>query len=47
VTPLEVIPGRQIVMNVRGTFLADPTSSDSPITATLVNGSGTDGAAYY
>lgn len=40
VAPLAVVPGRQIVMNVTGTFLADPTAADNPLSATLINGYG-------
>jgi hypothetical protein len=36
-TPIDIVPGRQIVMNVTGTFLADPTTGDSPISASLVS----------
>ena len=37
VAPLDIIPGRQIVMNVVGTFLADPTAGADPFSVTLVN----------
>jgi len=36
VTPLDIIPGRQLVMDVTGTFLADPVA-DSPVSAELVS----------
>jgi hypothetical protein len=36
-SPLEIIPGRQIVMQVGATFLADPTSGTDPFSVTLVN----------
>jgi hypothetical protein len=37
VSPLDLIPGRQITMNVVATFLADPSASDSPASIDLIN----------
>ena len=44
-TPVGMRAGRQIVMNITGTFLASPTVDD-PITATLINQKSTQYGVY-
>ena len=41
VAPLDIVPGRQIIMDVTGTFLADPTGLFDPLTVELINGTAT------
>lgn len=35
--PIDIVPGRQVTMDIVGTFLADPTAGDEPVSVELVN----------